>query len=317
MPDPPAPPVPACAIPPPPPPVFVPPETPFTLGDPGKLGEKFDLPIINCDSKLLYKDFDIGTAKPTKSQQNLVKHYMIDLLKSNEQSNLSWFLDKSRKIISELNHQNQIPILTGGTGQYLWGILEGWDPPNVSPNKKFRARINLEIKNLGIKKVVKNYSEKYNLDPQLDLENPIRLIRIIERIDAGVYGDSKSKLRNYKIDSLIIGIKIEREINDKLIKDRVKHMLNEGWIEEVENLLDSGINPKSAAMMSIGYRDILEFINGESDREEMEEKIYISTRKLMRHQDNWFKKSDKRIKWVNFENSFEEAEIIISEWLKK
>ena len=282
-----------------------------------KLGEKFDLPIINCDSKLLYKDFDIGTAKPTKSQQNLVKHYMIDLLKSNEQSNLSWFLDKSRKIISELNHQNQIPILTGGTGQYLWGILEGWDPPNVSPNKEFRARINLEIKNLGIKKVVKNYSEKYNLDSQLDLENPIRLIRIIERIDAGVYGDSKSKLKNYKINSLIIGIKIDRDINDKLIKDRVKHMLNEGWIEEVENLLDSGINPKSAAMMSIGYRDILEFINGESDREEMEEKIYISTRKLMRHQDNWFKKSDKRIKWVNFENSFEEAEIIISEWLKK
>tara|TARA_B100001094_G_scaffold204322_1_gene198239 strand:+ start:1292 stop:2206 length:915 start_codon:yes stop_codon:yes gene_type:complete len=282
-----------------------------------KLGEKFDFPIINCDSKLLYKDFDIGTAKPTKSQQNLVKHYMIDLLKSNEQSNLSWFLDKSRKIISELNHQNQIPILTGGTGQYLWGILEGWDPPNVSPNKEFRARINLEIKNLGINKVVKNYSEKYNLDSQLDLENPIRLIRIIERIDAGVYGDSKSKLKNYKIDSLIIGIKIEREINDKLIKDRVKHMLNEGWIEEVENLLDSGINPKSAAMMSIGYRDILEFINGESDREEMEEKIYISTRKLMRHQDNWFKKSDKRIKWINFENSFEEAEIIISEWLKK
>tara|TARA_B100001250_G_scaffold43737_1_gene34406 strand:- start:5713 stop:6627 length:915 start_codon:yes stop_codon:yes gene_type:complete len=282
-----------------------------------KLGEKFDLPIINCDSKLLYKDFDIGTAKPTKSQQNLVKHYMIDLLKSNEQSNLSWFLDKSRKIISELNHQNQIPILTGGTGQYLWGILEGWDPPNVSPNKEFRARINLEIKNLGINKVVKNYSEKYNLDSQLDLENPIRLIRIIERFDAGVYRDSKSKLKNYKIDSLIIGIKIEREINDKLIKDRVKHMLNEGWIEEVENLLDSGINPKSAAMMSIGYRDILEFINGESDREEMEEKIYTSTRKLMRHQDNWFKKSDKRIKWVNFENSFEEAEIIISEWLKK
>ena len=282
-----------------------------------KLGEKFDFPIINCDSKLLYKYFDIGTAKPTKSQQNLVKHYMIDLLKSNEQSNLSWFLDKSRKIISELNHQNQIPILTGGTGQYLWGILEGWDPPNVSPNKEFRARINLEIKNLGINKVVKNYSEKYNLDSQLDLENPIRLIRIIERIDAGVYGDSKSKLKNYKIDSLIIGIKIEREINDKLIKDRVKHMLNEGWIEEVENLLDSGINPKSAAMMSIGYRDILEFINGESDREEMEEKIYISTRKLMRHQDNWFKKSDKRIKWINFENSFEEAEIIISEWLKK
>lgn len=282
-----------------------------------KLGEKFDLPIINCDSKLLYKDFDIGTAKPTKSQQNLVKHYMIDLLKPNEQSNLSWFLDKSRKIISELNHQNQIPILTGGTGQYLWGILEGWDPPNVTPDKEFRARINLEIKNLGIKKVVKNYSEKYNLDSQLDLENPIRLIRIIERIDAGVYRDSKSKLKNYKINSLIIGIKIDRDINDKLIKDRVKHMLNEGWIEEVENLLDSGINPKSAAMMSIGYRDILEFINGESDREEMEEKIYISTRKLMRHQDNWFKKSDKRIKWVNFENSFEEAEIIISEWLKK
>ena len=70
-------------------------------------------------------------------------------------------------------------------------------------------------------------------------------------------------------------------------------------------------------MLSIGYREIFDIINKKVDEEELEEKIYISTRKLMRHQDNWFKKTDKRIKWINFENSFEEADIIISEWLKK
>jgi tRNA dimethylallyltransferase len=69
--------------------------------------------------------------------------------------------------------------------------------------------------------------------------------------------------------------------------------------------------------MSIGYREVLDYINGDCTNEELEEKIYLSTRKLMRHQDNWFKKSDKRIKWVNFENSFSEANIIISEWLEK
>jgi len=282
-----------------------------------KIGQKFDLPIINSDSKLLYKGFDIGTAKPTNSEQNLVKHFMIDVLKFNEKSNLKWFLDESRSIISELNRKDQIPILTGGTGQYLWGILEGWDPPKVKPNQELRKIVYEEIETLGIEKVILNYSKKYQLNSELDLENPIRLIRMIERLESGFKGDLKTKLDNYNMDSLIIGLKIERDQSDKLIRARIKNMISHGWIEEVESLLKSGVDPKSPPMMSIGYREVLDYINGDCTNEELEEKIYLSTRKLMRHQDNWFKKSDKRIKWVNFENSFSEANIIISEWLEK
>ena len=282
-----------------------------------KIGQKFDLPIINSDSKLLYKGFDIGTAKPTNSEQNLVKHFMIDVLKFNEKSNLKWFLDESRSLISELNRKDQIPILTGGTGQYLWGLLEGWDPPKVKPNQELRKIIYEEIEMLGIEKVILNYSKKYQLNSELDLENPIRLIRMIERLESGFKGDSKTKLDNYNMDSLIIGLKIERDQSDKLIRARIKNMISKGWIEEVESLLKSGVDPKSPPMMSIGYREVLDYINGDCTNEELEEKIYVSTRKLMRHQDNWFKKSDKRIKWVNFENSFSEANIIISEWLEK
>ncbi|MEC7837698.1 MAG: tRNA (adenosine(37)-N6)-dimethylallyltransferase MiaA [Chloroflexota bacterium] len=282
-----------------------------------KIGKKFGLPIINCDSKLLYKGFDIGTAKPSNSERNLVKHYMIDVLKTNDHSNLRWFLDESRKIISDLNKNKQIPILTGGTGQYLWGILEGWDPPKVKPNNKLRKKIYEEIETLGIQKVILNYSKKYQLNSELDLENPIRLIRIIERLESGYEGDSKSKLDNYKMETIIIGLKINREQSDKFIKNRIKKMISQGWIEEVESLLKSGVDPQSPPMMSIGYREVLEYINGNCTNDELEEKIYISTRKLMRHQDNWFKKSDKRIKWVNFENSFSEANIIISKWLEK
>ena len=282
-----------------------------------KIGKKFNFPIINCDSKLLYRGLDIGTAKPTHADQNLVKHYMIDILNYDDHSNLRWFLDESRKIITELNNNNQIPLLTGGTGQYLWGILDAWDPPQVKPNKKLRQNIYKEIENFGIKKVVKKYSENYKLNPGLDLENPVRLIRIIELYESGHSSYSKNKLDNYDINSLIIGIKIDREESNKLIKQRIKKMFSMGWIEEVEKLLISGIDPDSPAMMSIGYREIIDHIYGNSSKDQMEEKIYTSTRRLLRHQDNWFKKSDKRIKWINFENSFEAADIIIQEWLKK
>ncbi len=282
-----------------------------------KIGQKFNFPIINCDSKLLYKGFDIGTAKPTNYDQNLVKHYMVDVLDLSDHSNLKWFLDESRKIISDLNKNNNIPILTGGTGQYLWGILEAWDPPKIKPNEELREKIYKEIEILGIDKVIQNYSAKYQLNSELDLENPIRLIRIIERLESGYKGDSKNKLENYQISSLIIGLKIEREESNRLIRERIKKMISIGWVEEVENLLKLGIDPNSPPMMSIGYREVVDYINGIVTRDEMENKIYISTRKLMRHQDNWFKKSDKRIKWINFENSFKEADIIISEWLKK
>jgi len=282
-----------------------------------KIGQKFNFPIINCDSKLLYKGFDIGTAKPTNYDQNLVKHYMVDVLDLSDHSNLKWFLDESRKIISDLNKNNNIPILTGGTGQYLWGILEAWDPPKIKPNEELREKIYKEIEILGIDKVIQNYSAKYKLNSELDLENPIRLIRIIERLESGYKGDSKNKLENYQISSLIIGLKIEREESNRLIRERIKKMISIGWVEEVENLLKLGIDPNSPPMMSIGYREVVDYINGILTRDEMENKIYISTRKLMRHQDNWFKKSDKRIKWINFENSFKEADIIISEWLKK
>ena len=222
-----------------------------------------------------------------------------------------------RKIIHQLNESNTIPLLVGGTGQYMWGILEGWDPPLIKPNEKLRLNIEKQIRDQGIKKVIQSYSKIYKLNENQDLENPRRLIRIIERLEAGFEGNSDKKLKDHNLDCLILGIKIDRTNNDKLLKKRIKRMLKSGWVEEVKNNINQGIKPNSPAMLSIGYREVLDFINKKVDEEELEEKIYISTRKLMRHQDNWFKKTDKRFKWINFENSFEEADIIISEWLKK
>ena len=117
--------------------------------------------------------------------------------------------------------------------------------------------------------------------------------------------------------SLILGININRKKNDELIKHRINKMLNSGWIEEVKSHLINGIKVDSPPMMSIGYREVNEFLNNRINVSELEEKIFFSTRKLMRHQDNWFKKSDKRIKWIDLENSYSQADNIISEWLSK
>ena len=279
-----------------------------------KIAEKYNLSIVNSDSKLLYRDFNIGTAKPSENQMKKVKHYMIDLLNHNEVSNLVWFLENSRKIINDLE---SIPILVGGTGQYTWGIIEGWDPPKIKPNFRLRNKLEKEISEFGINQVIQKYSTKYPLKYNKDLQNPRRLVRIIERYDSGYNDSSKRRLENHNLRSLIIGINIDRKTNDQLIKLRIQKMIESGWIDEVKQLLENGVKKNSPAMSSIGYREVISYLDQELDKNQMIKKIFSSTRKLMRHQDNWFKKSDKRIKWVDFDNSFEQADNIISMWLSK
>ena len=279
-----------------------------------KIAEKYNLSIVNSDSKLLYRDFNIGTAKPSENQMKKVKHYMIDLLSHNEGSNLVWFLENSRKIINDLE---SIPILVGGTGQYTWGIIEGWDPPKIKPNSRLRNKLEKEISEFGINQVIQKYSTKYPLQDNKDLQNPRRLVRIIERYDSGYNDSSKRRLENHNLRSLIIGINIDRKTNDQLIKLRIQKMIESGWIDEVKQLLENGVKKNSPAMSSIGYREVISYLDQELDKNQMIKKIFSSTRKLMRHQDNWFKKSDKRIKWVDFDNSFEQADNIISMWLSK
>ena len=278
------------------------------------IAEKYKLSIINSDSKLLYKGLNIGTAKPSIEELNKVKHYMVDILQPDESSNLLWFLENCREIIKQLD---TVPILVGGTGQYTWGILEGWDPPQIEPDFKLREKLEQEISDLGIKQVIEKYSKIYPLYENKDLENPRRLIRIIERYKSGYTDSPRRRIKNNNLESLILGIKIDRERTDMLIKSRIKKMIDFGWIEEVNQLLKNGVKKSSPAMSSIGYKEVVSYINGDYDKNQLQEKIFISTRKLMRHQDNWFKKSDKRIKWIDFDNSFDLADNIISEWLSK
>ena len=278
------------------------------------IAEKYKLSIINSDSKLLYKGLNIGTAKPSIEELNKTKHYMVNILQPDESSNLLWFLENCRRIIEKLD---SVPILVGGTGQYTWGILEGWDPPQIEPDFKLRQKLEQEISDLGINQVIEKYSKIYPLFENKDLENPRRLIRIIERYKSGYTDSPRRRIKNNNLESLILGIKIDRERTDMLIKSRIKKMIDFGWIEEVNQLLKNGIKKSSPAMSSIGYKEVISYIEGEYDKNQLEEKIFISTRKLMRHQDNWFKKSDKRIKWIDFDNSFDLADNIISEWLSK
>jgi len=278
------------------------------------IAEKYKLSIINSDSKLLYKGLNIGTAKPSIEELNKTKHYMVNILQPDESSNLLWFLENCRRIIEKLD---SVPILVGGTGQYTWGILEGWDPPQIEPDFKLRQKLEQEISDLGINQVIEKYSKIYPLFENKDLENPRRLIRIIERYKSGYTDSPRRRIKNNNLESLILGIKIDRERTDMLIKSRIKKMIDFGWIEEVNQLLKNGIKKSSPAMSSIGYKEVVSYIEGEYDKNQLEEKIFISTRKLMRHQDNWFKKSDKRIKWIDFDNSFDLADNIISEWLSK
>ena len=164
---------------------------------------------------------------------------------------------------------------------------------------------------------LQKYSTKYPLKDNKDLQNPRRLVRIIERYDSGYNDSSKRRLENHNLRSLIIGINIDRKTNAQLLKLRIQKMIESGWIDEVKQLLENGVEKNAPAMSSIGYREVISYLDQELDKNQLNKKIFSSTRKLMRHQDNWVKKSDKRIKWVDFDNSFEQADNIISLWLSK
>ena len=121
---------------------------------------------------------------------------MIDVLDHSKRSNLRWFLEKSRKIINHLNESNTVPLLVGGTGQYMWGILEGWDPPIVKPNEKLRLNIEKQIRDQGIKKVIQSYSKIYKLNKNQDLGRNLFMRQLINiQYDRNDFDFSRGKFR--------------------------------------------------------------------------------------------------------------------------
>lgn len=256
--------------------------------------------IISADSRQIYRGLDIGTAKPAEHHLVAVRHHLIDLVDPDEPYSLALYLLHARRAISDVLQRHKLPILVGGSGQYIWGLLEGWQVPEVPPSPEIRDCLETRAKREG-REVL--YRELFGVDPvsakRIDPRNLRRVIRALEL--HYTFGDIPSPNRKEipPFKTTIIGLHLERQDLYQAIDTRVDTMIASGWVNEVRDLMDEGYSLDLPSMSSLGYQELGSYLNGITELPEAIRVIKNKTHRFARQQYAWFKKDDSRIRWFN------------------
>ena len=280
-----------------------------------KLAHQFSGEIISVDSRYLYKGMDIGTAKPGLAEMKEIPHHLIDIANPDKPISLAQFQAVVYEQIEAVFRRGNTPFLVGGTGQYLWGVVEGWLPPGTQPDSRFREVLEGMAKEMGTERI---YQMVVYLDPEaakkIEPNNLRRSIRALEVIFSTGELFSKQKAKNpppYHFK--IIGLQRSRTELYQRVDARIDQMLADGLIQETEKLIANGYDPNLPSMSAIGYKEISSYLNQEISLDEAVALIKKRTRIFIRHQANWFKKDDARIRWFDMSDTvFQE----ISEYIQ-
>ena len=264
------------------------------------VAEKFGGEVVNADSRLFYRGLDIGTAKPPPELLDRVPHHLIGFLGPTESFSVAEFLVRCRVLISQINSRGNLPVLAGGSGQYVWGLLEGWQVPEVAPDPALRDKLERTLQEHGVHAL---YERLLKEDPtaagSVDPRNHRRIIRAFERARAGHPAEAARKRSEPEYDCLVIGLQVSRKTLHQRVRQRVDNMIAAGWQDEVSRLLREGVPVDAPAMSSIGYREMAACAQGQATLDDVREKAAVATNRLIRRQNNWFKPADPRIEWVD------------------
>jgi tRNA dimethylallyltransferase len=274
--------------------------------------------IVSADSRLFYRGMDIGTAKPTRAEQERVPHHLIDIADPDEILSLAVFQQHAREAIAGIHTRNKIPFLVGGTGQYIRAVTEGWSPPEVQPDERLRRELERLREERGVYWL---YEKLRGLDQaaaeRIDPRNYRRTIRALEVIMTT--GRRFSEQRGQTVSPyrlLAIGLTRPRTELYERVDRRIEEMFANGFLDEVKALLAKGYSPSLPTMSAIGYRECVRVIGGEWSVEQAQAEIRRATRIFVRRQANWFKESDPNIKWFRVEGGVSQViEAYIRQWL--
>lgn len=266
------------------------------------LANKINGEIISCDSMQIYKDMNIGTAKPTKEERMAAKHYLIDFVSPNERYNVAQYKEDAEKTIEQILKNGKIPIIVGGTGLYLNSIIYGINYPKIETDLKYRKLLEERAEIEGLAKL---YKEAQLIDSEatnkISINDKKRIIRILELYHAT--GKTKTQLEiesrkcEVKYNYKIFVLNMEREKLYERINKRVDIMIEMGLIEEVENIIKK-YNNFPTAMQGLGYKEVVEYLQQKTSKEEMIDKIKQETRRYAKRQITWFK-SYKNATWLD------------------
>lgn len=258
-----------------------------------ELAKQIDGEIISADSRLVYSGFDIGTAKPTIEEREGIPHYMIDIVEPEFDYSAGLYKQEVTKIISEIHKKGKTPILVGGTGLYLDVLLKNYDLPQIEANKELRKELK-QLPNDDLHEMLSKLDSEAG--EQINKNDTKKIIRAIEIIKATGKSLEQSRGKNSDIYEVEwIGKNFDRETLYKRIDKRVDLMIEMGLIEETRNLLEKhGRIPN--LINTIGYKEIISYLDNKSSLEESVETLKKNTRNYAKRQLTWFRRNEN-IKW--------------------
>jgi tRNA dimethylallyltransferase len=257
--------------------------------------------IVGADAMQVYRSMDIGTAKPTLDQRAMVRHHMVDVVDPDKAFDAETYAKLAFEIVKKLQTKGIPPFIVGGTGLYIKSLIYGlFDAGPGAPEIRKRLKSESEEKDVGIL-----YERLKQCDPataeRLHMNDTYRIIRALEVYEATGKPISefqeRHRFQESRMETLKFGLRMEREILYDRINERVDQMLDAGLLREVKKLLASGYASDLKSMQSIGYRHMIEFIEGRVDWEEAVRTMKRDTRRYAKRQLTWFK-ADPEVIWV-------------------
>lgn len=262
-----------------------------------EVAQRLNGEIISGDSMLVYQGMDIGTAKPTAAEINSVPHHMIDILPPDAEFNVVDFKAHAERLIKEISDRGKLPIIAGGTGLYIKALLEDYTFNNADSQSDLRQELEQYCLEHGKEAL-------HDRLAALDAEAAVRLHvndtrRVIRAIEAALQGEkvNQTTAAEMPFDAVVFGLSMQRDILYSRINKRVDLMLEAGLEQEVRRLLHEGVSPECQSMKSIGYRQMLWYIDGDMSYADAVDKLKQATRNFAKRQITWYKKMPY-IHWI-------------------
>ena len=272
-----------------------------------EIAKKYGCEIVCADSMTVYRDMDIGTAKITLEEMHSIPHHMIDIISPDEEFNAAIFCEKAKELVDQIRTRDKIPLFVGGSVMYLDAYIYDYQMPEVVPNTKLRLEL------IG-KTEEELFKQLCSCDPDcewtVDRHNKRRLIRAIEICTSTgkPLADKRTKMP-FPDNVLYLALDVDREKLYTNIDKRVDDMFRQGFVDEVRNL--HNVYDHNIAMQAAGYRQVIQFLDGEIDLETAVQKTKQVHRNFAKRQLTWLRRNDD-IQWIK---NTEEAEGIINKFL--
>ena len=274
-----------------------------------ELAKRFRGEIISGDSMLVYRQMNIGTAKPSAEELQMAPHHLVDILPPDASYSVADFQQQAAELISQITLRGNLPILVGGTGLYIKALLEDYQFSSVEENPELRRQLETFASEKGTDKL---YARLKKEDPAAaERLHPNDVRRVVRALETALSGDrvSQAKQNELKYAAAVFGLSMDRDFLYERINQRVDRMLEEGLEEEVRALLKAGVSTDCLSMKSLGYRQMAEYLTGKCDFATAVDNIKKGTRHFAKRQITWYKKMPY-IHWFTVDRNLNYEKIV-------